>query len=1291
MIIDLFRYNWKNLLKRDFMLADPIEMNLIEIKLYYLLKFTDDTSMALCLANSLIYWKEFVPYDQMVRYKWWYRHGYMSSTGHCFDIGAATKKSVQEFEKRQRKFAEEHGLSLKDMDFYLNEDRSDGFDINCSEEGVAGNGALMRLAPVPLFFFRNPIKAVQYSGESGQITHGDKRAIDACRYYGALIVAALQGREKDHLLSDTFVHEHKDWFGTEPLHEDIMNISRGSFKKTGGYNDGIRGKGFIVNALEAALWAFWNDQNSIEKGLLDAVNLGDDTDTTAAIYGQLAGASYGYDSLPNKWTDVVYAKDFLLCLTHWIEYEGYQWFERDSQLNSSNTLINSNPQRTSIDDLRRKTSSFSQIRRSYSIESYSNNIIIRKSVENSIKIGSVYNGYTDSFIGSSIMNCDMKMIESDPIERYEYFKGDDFEYEKLFHYLNIDDEFQLSLLTNLTHSNQILSFINYPFLIDQFTRIILYSKSIKKSIDSLHSLDQHLKFNEDSTHILADIDWGIEILIFIRLPSDQLEGFDHLRDRIKDCLINNQSIHFNETYQINVYSNIHQLNKQTNLNEILKQINQIRTNPSTYQSINHYLYPIKHFIGTFSSFYPIKQSIKQKILQYFNQHQWINKYWTTKSSIDKHFIDKYLYELYKELNNRLNQFNENIQTEKYQLKELIIQCRKNKYFNDQLENSVKVILSKSNFEDLNSLLTNYFAKISFINDLLNRGIDYQNATIYQIKQNDQLSSIESELVEKNPKCYLICSNDNLNYSNWNKLSNLFQLILKEQNKRFVYIDFTYSSLDLNEISIIPSLNINWNILSDQSSIEFIDQNNPSIAKNEKRINILLLGKSNIGKSTLINNLININQLNSFDDLYSKDLSLRIPISCPTDKHFSDGHLIEIGPIDSNEVSYSFNGSKTQLNKSHLIKLNNEIEISLIDTFQLESNHLKYFLENLIYSIQNLNYLNGICFLIQSNDDEINLYQKSIEILLKYFGQNLFPNLYFCFTKILSFNSNENELMNLINQILLPFNQKFDSKRIYRIDNTFLFKSFISLEKDFDKSKQSFHLSKEELNRFLNNIIASPTIDLSLSNSLLYSIEIKQLIRPLFETLRNCLRNQILIERNQINSLIQINPISMKYISSKCYSCKSYLTKYGLFYIVLDHIHHLTYQCLQCLCHSNDHFIIDYQLNYSYSNNNEQTFDRQASLYTILTLIKHFSNYLREKEETDHFLNYLNQMIDDERLICHSKSNQFNFILYNQLQFIKKDYQKSIEQTPIQISSLIRCAKQIPLVSIQLNATTKFIH
>ncbi|CAF4162119.1 unnamed protein product [Rotaria sp. Silwood2] len=272
-------------------------------------QFTDGTSMALCLASSLIACRDFVPYDQLVRYKWWYQYGYMSSTGYCFGSDTATRQSIQEFEKRQKKFAHDHDILLDQMDYLSDRDLLQAFDVYCSKETVADNGVLMCLAPVPLFFFRCPEVAVEYSGISGQITHGDEKAYDACRYYGALIVAAILGEDKDQLISNTFYDNHREWFGDKTLHPEIMTIAQGSYKKEGGYQDGIRGKEYVVNSLEAALWAFWSDKNSFRIGALKAVNLSDDTDTTAAIYGQLAGAYYGYRKLPEEWLECIYAKE----------------------------------------------------------------------------------------------------------------------------------------------------------------------------------------------------------------------------------------------------------------------------------------------------------------------------------------------------------------------------------------------------------------------------------------------------------------------------------------------------------------------------------------------------------------------------------------------------------------------------------------------------------------------------------------------------------------------------------------------------------------------------------------------------------------------------------------------------------------------------------------------------------------------------------------------------------------------------------------------------------------------
>jgi ADP-ribosyl-[dinitrogen reductase] hydrolase len=302
--------------------------------------------MALCLATSLIDRHDFVPYNQLVRYKWWYRRGYMSSTGECFDIGAATSQSLREFERRQKVFAEKRRIDDKDMDYLTDQIMLNDFKVECSNSQAAGNGGLMRLAPVPLFFYREPSAAVEYSGVSARITHGDARVYDACRFYGALIVAALLGETKKDLLDPKFYQKHREWFSDQPLHKEVQEIVAGSYKeKRKGYDEGIRGKGFVLNSLEAALWAFCFDDDSFEKGALAAVNLGDDADTTAAIYGQLAGAYYGFKNLPKKWVKDVYAKNFITCLGDWIGYEGQIWFdkERSTSINlPASSLAHSN-------------------------------------------------------------------------------------------------------------------------------------------------------------------------------------------------------------------------------------------------------------------------------------------------------------------------------------------------------------------------------------------------------------------------------------------------------------------------------------------------------------------------------------------------------------------------------------------------------------------------------------------------------------------------------------------------------------------------------------------------------------------------------------------------------------------------------------------------------------------------------------------------------------------------------------------------------------------------------------
>ncbi len=247
-------------------------------------QWTDDTSMALCLAASLVERCAFDPADQMRRYLDWRRHGYMSSTGRCFDIGNTVSAALERYAASGDPFA------------------------GSTDPSQGGNGSLMRLAPVPLACASRPDAAIELAGEMSRTTHAAPEPVDACRYYAGLIVGALSGVPKSALLGRCFHPSRGAWADGE-LSPAIERVASGSFLHRSPPQ--VRGTGYVVDALEAALWAFAGSED-FPGGALAAVNLGDDADTTGAIYGQLAGAFYGMQAIPEAWREILSHRELII-------------------------------------------------------------------------------------------------------------------------------------------------------------------------------------------------------------------------------------------------------------------------------------------------------------------------------------------------------------------------------------------------------------------------------------------------------------------------------------------------------------------------------------------------------------------------------------------------------------------------------------------------------------------------------------------------------------------------------------------------------------------------------------------------------------------------------------------------------------------------------------------------------------------------------------------------------------------------------------------------------------------
>jgi len=231
-------------------------------------QWTDDTSMALCLATSLVEAGGFDAADQMNRYSNWFEFGYLSSTGKCFDIGNTVRQALTQYKTSGDPFS------------------------GSTHPRTAGNGCLMRLAPIPMFYFPDRDRILHFSGESARTTHAATDCIEASRLFGSMLFRALSGASKTEILFED----------TSEIVESpsLQAIAKGEYRTKA--IDTIRGTGYVVESLEAALWCFLTT-DTYEQAILVAANLGDDADTTAAICGQVAGPYYGVSGIPKHWLE----------------------------------------------------------------------------------------------------------------------------------------------------------------------------------------------------------------------------------------------------------------------------------------------------------------------------------------------------------------------------------------------------------------------------------------------------------------------------------------------------------------------------------------------------------------------------------------------------------------------------------------------------------------------------------------------------------------------------------------------------------------------------------------------------------------------------------------------------------------------------------------------------------------------------------------------------------------------------------------------------------------------------
>ena len=233
--------------------------------------YTDDTAMALCLAQSLLKREGFDAIDQLNRYVEWWHKGYMACGDKAVGLGKTVMRSLLRYMRKKEPISD-----LK-------------------SEKFSGNGSLMRIAPICIYYANYLNKAVFLSALSSKTTHSSKIAVDSCKFLAYTLITLYNTNDKSIIFSEEHKKELLNFFSKEPLHPALNDIIESKYIAK--EQKQIKSAGYAIDSLEASLWSFYHT-NNFEDAILKAVNLGGDADTIGAITGQIAGAFYGADKIP---------------------------------------------------------------------------------------------------------------------------------------------------------------------------------------------------------------------------------------------------------------------------------------------------------------------------------------------------------------------------------------------------------------------------------------------------------------------------------------------------------------------------------------------------------------------------------------------------------------------------------------------------------------------------------------------------------------------------------------------------------------------------------------------------------------------------------------------------------------------------------------------------------------------------------------------------------------------------------------------------------------------------------
>jgi hypothetical protein len=528
----------------------------------------------------------------------------------------------------------------------------------------------------------------------------------------------------------------------------------------------------------------------------------------------------------------------------------------------------------------------------------------------------------------------------------------------------------------------------------------------------------------------------------------------------------------------------------------------------------------------------------------------------------------------------------------------------------------------------------------------------------------------------------------------------------------VFADFSYCKFTLPNMKLL---------------LTNLEPSNPSVTRTSsvesKELNILLLGETGVGKSTFINAFVNYLAFEPIGNAEKNGPIVLIPVSflMTIDDQFNECE-VKLGERNSSNEDFDHPGQTiTQHCQSYIFDLGNNTKLRIIDTpgigdprgLPQDDKNIHYILSY----INHLSHLNAVCILLKPNTSRLHvLFRSCLEQIFNFLGPNARDNIIFCFTSSRSTfylpGNTAPLLKKMLNELPADYTPQLSKGNMFYFDNkSFRYLAAIKSQANIqfkDGQKTDFNVSWNksvvESIRLINLIKSRPHYQMNTWHSIKHAqIIIISLIRPIFETIRNLLRNRILSDTENKQYSIEFQAESVSRSSYLCIACPFKTIHTNIFPIVDHFVHEYRKadECDKCQCNCNKHLPILYQLKYNFNAIENSRFyskseDMGDRLLQGSVIFAHFLLNIA-RTDGDPVLPWLDLFIREEfYLYSQQSSNILNRKLHMQLVELKDEYRKQLhevkhEQVQTNIDKIYQWIEKIeefPIINEQMNVIRK---